>query len=676
MHGIILSGKTAEIVHQDSTGANVSRDITRQVLGRIPGVNISELGTGGFPSNGVGFRGLNPTQSLEVNVRQNGVNIAGDLYGYNETYYAPPSELIDDILVVRGAASLAYGPQFGGALDYLLKHGTPHAPPTVEVEQSAGSFGLFNTFGSVGGGTGPLTYYAALHHRSEQGARLNADYDQTDAYGRADLQLSTNTSVGIEYTRFRNRIHMPGGLTDAEFDANPEASFRSRNWLATPWNILEAHLDSKLADRAHLYLTSSLMRAQRYLVWRNEDGGPQAADSIDPATNQFIPREVEREAFANVTNEARLVMAHSLLTRPNRMTIGVREFSGDMHRQDGGVGSTGNDFDMTLLQPYGTDLHFGTVNVATFVEDLWHLTDRWSVTPGVRAEWLRSTIHGVDNDATTTVPSQAKNRTFALAGIGSEYVLGSTAVLYANWSQAYRPVTYDLLTPFGSAARIAPDLSDGHGYDVDLGVRGTFLPGVSGSLTGFYLVYGNRVGLYSAIDTTQGSTFTEEANIGNSVAKGVEAYVSLVPAMLFGRKGLEGWTLFDATAYDDARYTSGSFSSNVVERAPSWIHRAGITYASGLGSTTLQVATQSHSYTDANNTISSPDDADVGLVPSFTVIDWSVTLLLARQFRTTFAINNLANVHYFTDRSVEYPGPGIMPSPGRAVTFGVTYVTP
>ncbi len=89
--------------------------------GRIPGANYSETEGGGFPSNGIGFRGLNPSQSVETNTRQNGYNITGDLYGYPESYYLPPLEAVERIEVTRGASSLQFGPQFGGVINYIIK---------------------------------------------------------------------------------------------------------------------------------------------------------------------------------------------------------------------------------------------------------------------------------------------------------------------------------------------------------------------------------------------------------------------------------------------------------------------------------------------------------------------------------------------------------------------------
>ena len=60
----------------DSMGANAAQNVARQVLGRVPGLVVAETEGAGFPSNGIAVRGLNPSQSIEMNVRQNGVGIA------------------------------------------------------------------------------------------------------------------------------------------------------------------------------------------------------------------------------------------------------------------------------------------------------------------------------------------------------------------------------------------------------------------------------------------------------------------------------------------------------------------------------------------------------------------------------------------------------------------------
>jgi Fe(3+) dicitrate transport protein len=98
--GIIYSDKKNEVILVDSLDANKAINNTRQILGRIPGLNIVETEAGGFTANGIATRGLNPTQSIEMNTRQNGYNISADVYGYNEAYYLPPMEAVSRIFFI------------------------------------------------------------------------------------------------------------------------------------------------------------------------------------------------------------------------------------------------------------------------------------------------------------------------------------------------------------------------------------------------------------------------------------------------------------------------------------------------------------------------------------------------------------------------------------------------
>ena len=100
--GIIYAGKKNEVIIVDSLDANKAINNTRQILGRVPGLNIVETESGGFTANGIATRGLNPSQSVEMNTRQNGYNVSADVYGYNEAYYLPPMEAVNRIEMVRG----------------------------------------------------------------------------------------------------------------------------------------------------------------------------------------------------------------------------------------------------------------------------------------------------------------------------------------------------------------------------------------------------------------------------------------------------------------------------------------------------------------------------------------------------------------------------------------------
>jgi Fe(3+) dicitrate transport protein len=666
---IIYSGKKTEVIVMDSLHANSAQDMERQILGRVPGAHFSETEAAGFPSNGVGFRGLDPTQSVEMNTRQNGVNIAADLYGYPETYYTPPAQALDRIEVVRGAGSLAFGPQFGGVINYVVRRGATDMAPTLTSEQTAGSFGLVNSFNALAGGSSRLSYYGFVHVRREDGWRPSSDFQQVTGYASATYHASDRLTLGLEYTLLRNRIHMPGGLSDAQFEADPEQSFRTRNWLASPWSVTALRIGYRLAPGTRLESVVSYVGSDRHLVWRNEDGGPAALDTIDPATGTFVPREVERETFHNWTMESRLRVDHALLGRAATLATGIRTGYNRMERFEGGTGSTDSDFDMRLVDgTWERALRFGTTNLAVFAEELIRVSDRLSVTPGVRYEYLRSTASGY-----TDVDSSFAPRTFSypLFGIGAVYATGPGTELYANATEAYRPVPYSALTPFGSITRIDPDLGASRGYNTDLGWRGTLGNVLKFDVGAFYLWYGDRVGTRTETEGS-GDTFTETTNIGNSVHKGIETYIEFDPLSAFGApRSLGSLDIFNSFAYVDAHYISGELRGNRVELAPRVLERVGLTYGLGPASSTLQVSHTSDSYGDANNSFEPIDDTAAGFVPGYTVLDWSGRLRFASKYTLEVGINNLTDAHYFTKRTGEYPGPGILPGIGRSIYAGI-----
>ena len=663
-HGaLLLIGKKTEVILVDSMGANAAQNVARQVLGRVPGLVVAETEGAGFPSNGIAVRGLNPTQSTEMNVRQNGVGIAADPYGYPETYYLPPLEAVERVEIVRGASALQFGPQFGGLVNYVMRQGTRGRPLEVTLQQTGGSDGLNNTYGSLSGERGVLTWFGAVQRKSQTGWRPNGDFRQTSTYVALTATISPTLTTTLDYSGLRNRIHMPGGLSDAQFAAGAGQSFRARNWLTSPWNVSTVTVAWTPSRRVRVESVTSFLSSARALVWRNEDGGPGTLDERDPATGAFVNREVEREGFRNVTEELRLRTDYTLGTVPSTIAVGARWFEGRMHRQGGGEGTAGADFDLAL-EPgasYGYDIRFSTRNVAVWAENAVRLGTRLSLAPGVRFEYLHSTANGYTD---TTFAPQAKARTVPLFGLGATWLASGTTSLYANASQAYRPLDYSSLTPIGGVSRIDPKMRDAKGLSMDLGWRGTAADDrVRFDLGVFRLNYDNRVGLRTRAGAA-GSVFTERTNVANSVHQGLETYVEVTPVA--DAKGMGTLTVFNSLALTDARYTTGDVRGNRVEYAPSVVERVGITLARGPFATTFLTSHTSRSFGDADNTVRS-EDAVVGLVPAYTVLDLSATLNLPRGWRLQGGINNLADRRYFTRRTDEYPGPGILPSSARSV---------
>ena len=668
-NGIIYAGKKNEIILVDSLDANKAINTTRQILGRIPGLNIVETESGGFTANGIATRGLNPVQSIEMNTRQNGYNISADIYGYNEAYYLPPMEAVNRIEMVRGASSLQFGSQFGGLVNYVLKETPRDKPFEFVTSQTIGSFGLYNSFNSVGGNYKKISYYGFLQYRYIDGYRQNSQQSQLSGYGKIQYNHSDKLNFGIEYSLLRNKLKMPGGLTDAQFNDNPRQSTRARNWLKSPWNVVSAFANFKPSKNTTISLKSTYLFSHRALVWRNEDGGANAVDDIDPATNQFVPREVGKEDFNNSTTEIRLSQEYSLGKNKATLAGGIRYSYGWFKRLGGGEGTTGSDFDLSISGDWGYNLNFTTTNMAPFVENIFRVGKKLSVTPGFRFEYLRTTATGykTEDDVKLTT-NESRNRYIPLAGLGLEYKTSKNTNVYGNITQAYRPIDYGQLEPFGVTSKIDQNLKDASGYNADLGYRGTIKKYLNFDVGVFYLAYNNRIGTVLKNDPNTNEEYTLRTNVANSVHQGIESYVEFNLIKFLNEKSQYGLSIFNSFAYVDAIYTNGEFKGKRVETATKTINRLGLIFNTKNISTTFQVNSVGDAFGDATNT-SESDNAIAGYIPAYTVLDLSATYKI-KNFAFKLGANNLTNKQYFTRRTDEYPGPGIIPAVGRSLYAG------
>lgn len=666
--GIIYAGKKNEVIIVDSLDANKAINNTRQILGRIPGLNITETETGGFTANGIATRGLNPSQSIEMNTRQNGYNISADVFGYNEAYYLPPMEAVSRIEMVRGAASLQFGSQFGGMVNYVINDAPKNKPFELYTSQTAGSFGLFNTFNSVAGTINKWSYYSFIQYRTMDGWRANSKQWQLSAFGKIQYAPSEKFNAGVEYSLMRNRIKMPGGLTDSMFKANARTSFRSRNWLKSPWNIVSGYANYTISPQTFLSLKTTYLFSSRALVWRNEDGGAGALDEPDPATGEYVNREVENEEMRNTTTELRLLHTYKLGNTDNTLAGGIRYAYLWFKRQGGGEGTTGSDFNLSAAGDYEYDLDFTSTNVAPFIENIFRLSNRLTITPGFRYEFLKSTSKGYKvEDADKLKSNESRKRNIPLFGVGIEYKVAANTNIYANISQSYRPIDYSQLEPIGVTSVIDPNLKDANGYNADLGYRGTVKNYLNFDIGLFYLAYNKRIGTV-LINPGTANEYTLRTNVANSVHKGLESYIEFNLLKYLNSNSKKGLSIFNSLAVINAEYISGEFKGNRVETSAKYINRAGLTYTDKKLSGTFQINNVGDAFGDATN-IAKSDNPVAGYIPAYTVLDFSTTYRI-NNYSIKAGINNITDKAYFTRRTDEYPGPGIIPSVGRSFYIG------
>jgi Fe(3+) dicitrate transport protein len=672
----IFAGKKTEVIHMDRVDANLITNNARQVFAKVPGISIWENDGSGVQV-GVASRGLSPNRSWEFNVRQNGYDISSEIFGYPEAYYNPPMEAVDRIQIVRGASSLQYGPQFGGLLNYVLKRGDANRKIAIETQQSVGSFGLVSTFNAVGGTVGKINYYGYVHHRQADGWRENSAYSITNFHFNINYAVNSRLNIGFEMSRLNYENQQPGGLSDAQFAENARQSSRARNWFGTPWTVPTLTVDFQVSDN-----WKSSVKAFGLVGERNSIGFVRAITIPDDLGN----RQIDRDIYRNFGAEWRTTINYSLFGARHTVAAGARYFYGHTQRKQFGRGDNGTGFNLNLQESaFPRDLSFTTLNTAFFVENIFRVTPRWTVTPGIRHESIRNDGSGQLNRTAAgdplIMPQQQSHRNFFLMGVGTEYVLNSAASLYANVSQAYRPVLFSDITPPATTDEIDPNLRDASGYNADLGVRGSFKNFITYDVSGFFMQYDNRIGALTQLRPDGVTAYQFRTNVGASRTSGIESYVEVAPIAALTRTSKAGYVNFFASLswinaeYQDFRLVTrdattgnlveGNLRGNTVENAPRYIHRLGATYTLKGISVTWQISSVGEAFADAANTRVAPATAVTGLIPSYRVMDLSATWQFLHRYNLRAGINNLSDERYFTRRAGGYPGPGILPGDGR-----------
>ena len=669
----IYAGKKNALIVLDNVQGNVVTNNMRQVMAKVPGIHIWESDPSGIQI-GIAARGLSPNRSWEFNVRQNGYDIAADPFGYPEAYYNPQLQSVQRIEVVRGQGSLQYGPQFGGLINYILRNGSEvNKPFEFETQQTVGSNGLFNTYNAIGGKKGKIHYYSFFDHRNGNGWRENSRYYTNAGFGTLTYYISPKFSLTAEVMHSQIRSQQPGGLTDAQLKNNAQQSFRTRNWFDISWTtpalIANYYISDKARWNTKIFATIGNRNSVGYLQ------AITVKDSINSTTMQYNNRVLTMDKYRNYGMESRFLTDYALFNNNSTFSAGIRLYTGTTFRQADGKGTTGTNYDMSVIGQYPRDIEFESSNAAVFVENIFRFSDKFLIVPGVRYEWLEGSASGrngfTSGGSEILLQNITRSRSFILAGIGSEYHVSKNTEFYANFSQAYRPIQFANLQAPPTTDVVDNELEDSKGYNIDLGYRGKVQDYLQFDVSGYYLQYNNRIGTVTVTGTPSYRLIT---NVGNSTSKGIESYVEINPVRALTEKNSFDIILFGSYGYNHARYGNdhkdAATKGKKVENAPEHIFRGGISAGCKNLLVTAQVSRVGETFSDANNTATPTANAQNGLIPAYTVADLTATYKFAKHLNLKAGINNLFDERYFTRRAGGYPGPGALPADGR--TFFVS----
>tara|TARA_R110002049_G_scaffold283996_3_gene464512 strand:- start:472 stop:1914 length:1443 start_codon:yes stop_codon:yes gene_type:complete len=471
----------------------------------------------------------------------------------------------------------------------------------------------------------------------------------------------------------------PGGLTDQLFNQDAQQSIRERNWFQVDWNLAAINFDYRISDK-----TTFNTRAFGLIAGRDALGFLGNITRTDPLQE----RDLLMDDFRNYGIESRLLHRYKLLNKNNIVLLGARYYSGFTDRKQGN-GSAGSDANFSYLRPNDlehSNYDFPSQNLAIFSENIIYLTERLTLTPGVRFEYINTQSEGTYKVRTFDLSgniltdnniedNRSSSRSFLLGGIGLAYKAKGNVEYYANFSQNYRSINFNDMRIVNPNFRVDSNLQDETGYSADIGIRGNYKDIINYDVSAFLLTYNDRIGLIARVDDQLFNVYQFRTNISNSRSYGIESFIEVEVLKLVGIKSKHGLSLFSNLSIMDAKYINSESSAvdgNEVELVAPIIFKGGISYSYEDFKLNYQYSYTSEHFTDATNSESTASAVN-GLIPSYSIMDLSASYAFKNYFSVFTGVNNLLDSRYFTRRAAGYPGPGIIPAEPRNLYFTLQF---
>lgn len=646
----INAGKKTTVVDFDSL-PRITGNNYRQALAQAPGLVLSEETS---PLISIGYRGLEPHRAQFTQVLKDGMPIHADQFGYPEAYYAPPLDTVDRIEFTRGGAALMYGPQPGGALNYVTHRPRTDRPFSAATLHTFGSEDYYSTFSYVDGTVGRLGYYGYYNRRQSDGIRsANSDYSLQAWLGRVVLDAEKASRWVLTLETYEEEHGEPGGLT---FATAPNAA----NYLA------DRRAPSRLFDRFNLDRRAASLLWERDFSRGTFAARAWAIDYVRASRRQAgggfgtLPtgasagtNTIERQQFSTFGTEARVRLDWGENQR-NAFTAGAQLYRSDSPRTDS-RGATPDASTGSVVAKSQRDTWYAPI----YVENLFRF-GALSVTPGFRLETIDQQVSEQINTAKAAInnplASREERRTVPLLGLAAAYDVARKGQVYLNVSQSYRPMVFTQAVPNGATNVVNADLEEGRAMQYEIGYRAQLESGVVLDASVFHLEFDNQIG---SIAMPGGRSSV--GNVGRAVHRGFEAGAQYDLLRVFGRARKSALNLYANLLLLDAEFKQGVVAGRTPQYAPDHVVRTGLVYTRGEG---LKVG-----LTGTLSADSFADDANTTqrYVPAYAVWDLTAEWRIPKMpVRLIGGVNNVFNEDYYSRVRPD----GIDPAPRRNFYLG------
>ncbi|WP_239255954.1 TonB-dependent receptor family protein, partial [Candidatus Nitrotoga sp. M5] len=610
------------------------------VLRRVPGINAVSEEESGIVTN-VGVRGLSSSESKTL-ILEDGVPVAPGLFVGNERYFTPRIQRMEGIEVLKGSASLRYGPStIGGVINYITK--TPD--DGLKVSAKVGSFNTRQAIVEAGGRSESGDAFAGIvATHAESDGFMDKGYDMNDIMVKAGVRISDTQKVGMKFSWHENAANISyRGLMLDDYNAkrtnyNPAPD----DWFLTDRVGIDLNHEWMLSDRAFL----------RTIVYWSEVTRDYWRYNVDTPASNAAGRWVytddltgNNRSFERKGVETRLNLEHNSFGFDNEAEFGLRYMVEEAN--DTRIRATRATDRTGVNDRHRVD---SADSIAGYAQNRFSITDRLAITPGLRIEhYTQKRVELSANNA-----SASTTNTEFLPGVGATYKLTDSAQLYGGVYEAFAPasngVALDGLTD--------QNLDGERSVNYEMGIRGNE-GGLNYEVAAFYMDFDNQV------VTGNSNPLLSQSNAGKTKHHGMEFVLGYV---LGGGFSVDG----NATWVPKSEFASGVYQGNRLPYAPKYLGNLSFNYSDEKLSAALLAHYRGSQFGDASNTIDIPTDAAGGIwggkLPSYTVVDLMGQYKVSKTWTVFGALKNLTDKHYITGLRQ-----GIYVGPERSIEAGIRY---
>lgn len=612
---------------------------TEDVLRRVPGINIKGEEETSIVSN-FGIRGLSASESKSL-LLEDGVPVAPGLFIGNDRYFNTRIQRVESVEVLKGSASLRYGPStIGGVVNYITKTPTDG----VQLSARAGSFNMREMTLEAGAkNQAEDAFLGVVATKAKSDGFMDKGYDMSDVMVKAGLAISDKQKVGIKFAYHENEANISyRGLLLQEYLNGARNNPAPDDWYLT---------DRTAFDLNHEYVFDNNAKLNTLVYWSNTtrdywryDANTAASNAAGSwvYTNNIVGNN---RSFERLGIESRLSFDQQLFGYAAATEFGLRlmeEESNDTRiRATRAADRSGNN-DRHIIDSANS--------VAGYAQSRIQLTDAFAVTPGLRVESYeqKRTILTQNGDSAKT------SNTELLPGVGATYELTANAQLYGGVYRAFSPasngVALDGLTD--------QQLDGERSVNYELGLRGT-VGAANYEVSAFYMDFANQV------VTGNSDPNLSQSNAGKTEHSGME--------FLFGYNLGAGFRLdTNATWVPTSEFKTGVNAGNRLPYAPKVLANVALSYSGDAFSVALTAHHRGEQFGDPTNLVDIPTNAAGGiwggLLPAYTVYDLLAQYTAFEGFTVYGSVKNLTDKQYIAGLRQ-----GIYVGPERAFEAGFRY---